>query len=84
MNNLLTIAAIVLLIFTFVLSVIVFLLISSSARKSLGIIYVIDDPEDGPQLFLEINGCSIDHLRKQKTIRLKVEDKTPHYIQTPI
>ena len=84
MNNLLTIAAIVLLIFTFILSVIVFLLISLSTKKSLGIIYVIDDPEDGPQLFLEINGCSIDHLRKQKSIMLKVEDKTPHYIQTPI
>ena len=84
MNNLLIMAAIVLLIFAFVLSIIVFLLISSNARKSLGIIYVIDDPEDGPQLFLEINGCSIDHLRKQKMIRLKVEDKTPHYIQTPI
>ena len=82
MNNL---TAIVALIIIFVVIIIgAFLLISSNARKSLGIIYVIDDPEDGPQLFLEINGCSIDHLRKQKTIRLKVEDKTPHYIQTPI
>lgn len=78
-------ATIVILILIFIVIIIgAFLLIISSTRKSLGIIYVIDDPKDGPQLFLEINGCSIDHLRKQKSIMLKVEDKTPHYIQTPI
>ena len=82
MNNLPTIVVLILIFVVIIIAA--FILASSSTRKSLGIIYVIDDPEDGPQLFLEINGCSIDHLRKQKTIRLKVEDKTPHYIQTPI
>lgn len=78
------IVSLALICLTLIIFIVIKAIVDAKTGKPLGIIYVIDDTDDGPQLFLEITGCSVDYLRKKKTIRLNIIDKSPRYIQPPI
>ncbi len=48
-------------------------------KGSIGNLVIIDDPEDGPYMFLEISKTEIETLRVQPTVKLNVVDKgRPH------
>lgn len=48
-------------------------------KGSIGNLVIIDDPEDGPYMFLEISKTEIETLRAQPTVKLNVVDKgRPH------
>lgn len=48
-------------------------------KGSIGNLVIIDDPEDGPYMFLEISKTEIETLRAQPTVKLNIVDKSrPH------
>lgn len=48
-------------------------------KGSIGNLVIIDDPDDGPYMFLEISKMEIETLRAQPTVKLNVVDKgRPH------
>lgn len=44
-------------------------------KESIGNLVIIDDPEDGSYMFLEISKAEIEELRIQPTVKLNVVDK---------
>lgn len=44
-------------------------------KGAIGNLVIIDDPEDGPYMFLEISKTEIEALRIQPTVKLNVVDK---------
>ena len=44
-------------------------------KDTIGNLVIIDDPEDGPYMFLEISKTKIEELRIQPTVKLNVVDK---------
>ncbi len=57
----------------FVLGILVALCILR--KGAIGNLVIIDDPEDGPYMFLEISKTEIEELRIQPTVKLNVVDK---------
>lgn len=58
-----------------------FLVTLHSLKKgTIGNLVIVDDPEDGSYLFLEISKPDIEELRTQRIIKLNVVDKgkIPH------
>lgn len=45
-------------------------------KGSIGNLVIIDDPEDGHYMFLEISKTEIEELRIQPTVKLNVVDKS--------
>lgn len=46
--------------------------------RSIGNLVVIDDPDDGTYMFMEITRSDVEHLRKEKIIKLTVVDRGMH------
>ncbi len=44
-------------------------------KGTVGNLVIIDDPEDGPYMFLEISKLDIERLRIEPVIKLNVVDK---------
>ncbi len=44
-------------------------------KGAIGNLVIIDDPDDGPYMFLEISKTEIEELRIQPTVKLNVVDK---------
>lgn len=57
----------------FVLGILVTLFVLK--KGAIGNLVIIDDPEDGPYMFLEISKTEIESLRIQPTVKLNVVDK---------
>ena len=48
-------------------------------KGTIGNLVIVDDPEDGPYMFLEISKTEIEELRIRPTVKLNVVDKgRPH------
>lgn len=48
--------------------------------RTIGNLVIIDDPDGGSYMFLEINKADVDILRKQRVVKLNIVDKCkmPH------
>ena len=44
-------------------------------KDSIGNLIIVDDPDDGPYMFIELTKTDVHSLRRQNSIELKVVDR---------